>query len=160
MQLRLGGDTHRRRASQYFLRSLRGGKGNNFKMYTNDTTTTPMFYQWLHVFLILFCWHYYLCRRLACPCVCPAVTAHCNAALVSAEKVMRCIQCSLVKRSAQVHKCNTTTIQLQYKNSCTAVALHLCGPLQYNAAIQVFYNLHKTCRLLAAAIKTCIVVSK
>ena len=48
------------------------------------------------------------------------------------------------------HKCNTTAIQLQYKNSCIAVVLHLCGPLQYSSAIQVFYNLQKTCRLLAA----------
>jgi len=57
------------------------------------------------------------------------------------------------------HKCNTTAIQLQYKNSCIAVVLHLCGPLQYNAAIQVFYNLQKTCTLLAAVVKkTCIAV--
>jgi len=43
---------------------------------------------------------------------------------------------------------------LQYKIfSCIAVVLHLCGPLQYNAAIQVFYNLQKTCRLLAAVVK-------
>jgi len=33
---------------------------------------------------------------------------------------------------------------------CTVV---LCGPLQYNAAIQVFYNFQKTCRLLAAVVK-------
>ena len=29
----------------------------------------------------------------------------------------------------------------------------LCGPLQYNAAVQVFYNLQKTCRLFAAVVK-------
>jgi len=33
----------------------------------------------------------------------------------------------------------TSVIQLQYKSF-----LHLCGPLQYNAVIQVFYNLQKT----------------
>ena len=60
------------------------------------------------------------------------------------------------------YKCNATRMQLQYKNvfSSIAVVLHLCGPLQYNAAIQVFYNLQKTCRLLAAVVKrTCIVVA-
>jgi len=52
------------------------------------------------------------------------------------------------------HKCNTTTVQLQYKNfSCITVVLYLCGPLQYNAAIQVFYNLQKACRLLVAVEK-------
>jgi len=57
-------------------------------------------------------------------------------------------------KSSGPHKCNTTTIQLQYKNFLQLhFALHLCGPLQYNAAIQVFYNLQKTCRLLAAVVK-------
>jgi len=51
-----------------------------------------------------------------------------------------------------------SAIQLQYNCntrifSCIAVVLHLCGPLQYNAAIQVFYNLQKTCRLLAAVVE-------
>jgi len=56
-----------------------------------------------------------------------------------------------IKAVAQVqYNCNST-IQLQYKNfSCIAVALHLCWTLQYNVAIQVFHNLQKTCRLLAA----------
>jgi len=55
-------------------------------------------------------------------------------------------------QSAKVqYDCNTRIF------SCIAVILHLCGPLQYNAAIQVFYNLQKTCRLLAAVVKkTCI----
>jgi len=57
-----------------------------------------------------------------------------------------------VKRSAQVqYNYNTTAIQEFF--SSIAVVLHLCGPLQYNAAIQVFYNWQKTCRLLAAAVK-------
>ena len=36
--------------------------------------------------------------------------------------------------------------------------MQLCGPLQYNAAIQVFYSLQETRRLLAAVVKTCIAV--
>jgi len=36
---------------------------------------------------------------------------------------------------------------------CIAVVLHFCRVLQYNAAIQFFYNLQKTCRLLAAVVK-------
>ena len=47
--------------------------------------------------------------------------------------------------------------------SCIAVELHLCGPLQYSTAIQIFlYNLQKTCRLLATVVKklycSCIVL--
>jgi len=37
--------------------------------------------------------------------------------------------------------------------SCIAVVLHFGGPLQYNAAVQVFYDLQKTCSLLAAVVK-------
>ena len=49
-----------------------------------------------------------------------------------------------LKQSTQVqYNYNTTTIQEFF--SCIAVALHVCGPLQYNAAIKVFYNLQKTC---------------
>jgi len=53
------------------------------------------------------------------------------------------------------HKCNITTIQLQIQElfSCIAVVLHLCRPMQYNSAIQVFCNLQKTCRLLVAVVK-------
>ena len=61
---------------------------------------------------------------------------------------------SLAVPGSGPQKCS---IQLQYKNyfliGPIVVVLHLCGPLQYNAAIQVFYNLQKTCRLLAAAVK-------
>ena len=57
----------------------------------------------------------------------------------------------------------TSAIQLQYNSNtwifaCIAVVLHICGFPQYNSAIQVFYNLQKTCRLLAAVVKTCIAV--
>jgi len=45
------------------------------------------------------------------------------------------------------YNCNTRIF------SCIAVVFHLCGPLEYNAAIQVFYDLQKTCRLLAAVVK-------
>ena len=56
-----------------------------------------------------------------------------------------------LKQSAQLqYNYNTTAIQEFF--SCIAVVLHLCRPLQYNAAIQVFYNLQKTCRLLAAVV--------
>jgi len=48
--------------------------------------------------------------------------------------------------SSGPHKCNTTAIQEYF-------VLHLCGPLQYNAAIQLFYHLPKTRRLLAAVVK-------
>jgi len=62
-----------------------------------------------------------------------------------------------LKRSAQVqYNYNTTAIQELF--SRIAVVLHLCGPLQYSAAIQVYYNLQKTCRLLAAVVTTCIAV--
>jgi len=65
---------------------------------------------------------------------------------------------STLKWSAQVQY-NYNTIAIQEFFSCTAVVLHLCRPLQYNAAIQVFYNLQKTCRLLAAVVKKlCIAV--
>ena len=58
-----------------------------------------------------------------------------------------------LNRSAQVqYNYNTTAIQELF--SCiSAVFLHLCRSLQYNAAIQAFYNLQKTCRLLAAVVK-------
>jgi len=57
-----------------------------------------------------------------------------------------------VKRSTQMqYNYNTTAIQEFF--SCIAVVLHLRGPLQYNTAIQVFYNLPKTCRLLEAVVK-------
>jgi len=55
----------------------------------------------------------------------------------------------------------TTAIQLQYNCNarifflycnCTAI-VRMRGPLQYNATIQVFYNLQKTCTLLAAVVK-------
>jgi len=59
-----------------------------------------------------------------------------------------------LKRSTQVEY-NYNTTAIQGFSPCVAVVLHLCGPLQYNAAIQVFYNLQKTCRLLAAVVKTC-----
>jgi len=57
--------------------------------------------------------------------------------------------------SSDIKAVRTSAMQLQYNCntrifSCIAVVLHLCGPLQYTAAIQVFYNLQKTCRLLAA----------
>ena len=62
-----------------------------------------------------------------------------------------------VKRSAQVHYNYNTTAK--YKDfSYIAVVLHFCGPLYYNAATQVFYNLQKTCKLLTAVVKTCIAV--
>jgi len=57
-----------------------------------------------------------------------------------------------LKQSTQVqYNYNTTAIQEFFY--CIAVVLHFCGPLQYNAAIQVFYNLQKTCRPLAAVVK-------
>ena len=57
----------------------------------------------------------------------------------------------------------TRAMQLQYNCntrifSCVAVVLHLCGPQQYNAAIQVFYNLQKTCRFLVAIVKKLAIV--
>jgi len=56
------------------------------------------------------------------------------------------------KQSTQVqYNYNTTAIQEFF--SCIAVVLHLCGCLQYNTTIQIFYNLQKTCRLLAAVVK-------
>ena len=70
--------------------------------------------------------------------------------------------CRLLYRPTKAVR--TSAIQLQYNCntrffSCITVVLHLCGPLQYNAAIQVFYNLQKTCRLFAAVVKkTCIAV--
>jgi len=55
-----------------------------------------------------------------------------------------------IKLSAQVqYNYNTTTIK--EFSSCITVVLHLCEPLKYNAAMQVFYNLQKTCKLLANA---------
>jgi len=81
----------------------------------------------------------------------------------------------MAKPLSSTHKCNTTTIQLQYKNFflyCSCIELVRTTAIQccntYNASrlssemlalyksltyLQVFYNLPKTCRLLAAVVK-------
>jgi len=52
---------------------------------------------------------------------------------------------------------NNAKVQVQYNYNTAAVQEFFlvlqCGPLQYNDAIQVFYNLQKTCRL-AAVVRT------
>ena len=66
---------------------------------------------------------------------------------------------SIGMRAASFEAVRTSAIQLQYNCNTRIIfflycsLLHLCGPLQYNAAIQVFYSLQKTCRLLAAVVK-------
>jgi len=57
-----------------------------------------------------------------------------------------------IKRSAQVQY-NYYTTAIQEFFSCIAVVLHLCGPLQYNTVIQVFYNLLKKLQATCSSCK-------
>ena len=75
---------------------------------------------------------------------------------------IRIFSCIVLVRTPAIQRCNTSSLQLaenlqatcsSCKTTCMAVVLCLCGPLQYNAATQVLYNLQKTCRLLAAVVK-------
>ena len=80
-----------------------------------------------------------------------SVMASCSLLLQTIQQLTR-LHILLLSCCKAVH---TSAIQLQYRNFLlvTAVVLQLCRPLQYNTAIQVFYNLQKTCRLLAAVVK-------
>jgi len=86
-----------------------------------------------------------------CQQQCHVEAAYCQTTLAVVSEVTVYF---ILKQSAQVqYNCNTRIF------SCVAVVLQLRGSLQHNAAIQVFYNLQKTCRLLAAVVKkTCIAV--